>query len=326
MKAPAFWDRDGLVPALLEPIGWIYRMAGAMRHRITRPRRIGIPVICVGNLVAGGAGKTPVALSIGARLARSGRKVAFLGRGYGGRLSGPVKVDPGVHDVEDVGDEALLLAELAPTWISRDRGLGGEAAQEDGAEVIIMDDGLQNPGLAKNLSIVVVDGAYGFGNGRVIPAGPLRETIESGRARADAVVLIGEDVAGIGRAFGSTLPVLRATTEPAGPPALPPGTLVYGFAGIGRPEKFGASLRALGLTVAGFRGFADHHRYTEIEVDAILQAAAALDAVPVTTAKDHVRLSEARRVEIPRIELSLLWHDEAALMSVLQKALGDAQG
>ncbi|MDA0341241.1 MAG: tetraacyldisaccharide 4'-kinase, partial [Proteobacteria bacterium] len=184
MKAPDFWTQDGFLPRLLDPLGCLFKAGGAVRRLTTPVHVAGIPVICVGNLVVGGAGKTPVALSLASQLAKTGHVVAFLTRGHGGRLSGPVQVDPSVHHAGDVGDEALLLAEVAPTWVSRDRGKGGIAARDAGAEVIIMDDGFQNPGLTKTLSLVVVDGGYGFGNGRVLPAGPLREPAKIGLKRA----------------------------------------------------------------------------------------------------------------------------------------------
>ena len=192
MRAPEFWRAGGgaALPAILTPLSWAWAIGGELRRWATPTRRVPIPVICVGNLVAGGAGKTPVALALGRRLLAAGSAVHFLTRGYGGRRRGPIQVDPARHGAVDVGDEALLLARIAPTWVARARAAGAVTAARAGAEVVVMDDGHQHPGLAKDLSVVVVDGDYGIGNGRVIPAGPLREPAALGLARADAVILV----------------------------------------------------------------------------------------------------------------------------------------
>ena len=326
MKAPAFWTQDGYLPRLLDPLGCLFKAGGAIRQFATPTHVAGIPVICVGNLVVGGAGKTPVALSLASQLAKIGQVAAFLTRGHGGRLSGPIQVDPSVHDAGDVGDEALLLAEIAPTWISRDRGKGGIAARDAGAEIIIMDDGFQNPGLTKTLSLVVVDGGYGFGNGRMLPAGPLREPIAQGLERASAVVLIGVDETKITESLPKHLPVLRATISSIAHDRLRAGVSVLGFAGIGRPSKFRASLETLGLEITHFKTFADHHSYTANEIQALLSEAERLGAVPVTTAKDHVRLPADVRSRIERLDISVRWEDEEALLLVLKKGLGHGQG
>lgn len=326
MRAPAFWVEDGVLARLLDPLSVIYRAGGAIRRQITTPRATGIPVICVGNLVVGGAGKTPVSLALAHRLQNSGLAVSFLSRGHGGRLAGPTQVDPSTHDADDVGDEALLLAEVAPTWVSRDRGHGGIAAEQAGAGVIIMDDGFQNPGLEKSVSLVVVDGAYGFGNGHVLPAGPLREPIDQGLARADALILIGEDRADVIASLPDHLPILRAEIRLENHEQLSPGASVLGFAGIGRPAKFRASLEESGLNVVGFQAFADHHVYTPSEIDALLGRAKALNAALVTTAKDHVKLPRSDRERIKRLNISLAWQDEAALSMILEKGLRRGSG
>jgi tetraacyldisaccharide 4'-kinase len=265
-------------------------------------------------------------LSLARRLQDMGHSVSFLSRGHGGRLAGPVQVDPSTHDARDVGDEALLLAEVARAWVSRNRGQGGIAAEQAGAGVIIMDDGFQNPGLEKSLSLVVADGAYGFGNGRVLPAGPLREPIDQGLARADALVLIGEDRTDIAASLPDDLPVLRAEIRLEDHEHLPAGTSVLGFAGIGRPAKFHASLEESGLNVVGFEAFADHHVHTASEIDALLGRAKALNAALVTTAKDHVKLPESTRGQILRLNISLAWQDEAALSAILEKGLRRGPG
>ena len=315
-----------MLPRLLGPFGLVFQAGTALRRHAVTPVEVGIPVICVGNLVVGGAGKTPVALSLASHLMQGGAALAFLSRGHGGRLSGPVKVEPSVHGAPDVGDEALLLAELAPTWISRDRVKGALAARADGAELIIMDDGFQNPGLKKKLGIVVIDGAVGFGNRRVLPAGPLREPVEPGLARADALIMIGEDRTGLAPSLPPTASLLRARIVPSRNDRLPAGAKVLGFAGIGRPAKFRDSLEELGLEVTGFKAFADHHVFTAAEIEALLSQADARNAVPVTTAKDHVRLPKPVQARIERLDITLAFQDEAALSALLDKGLDHGPG
>lgn len=326
MKAPEFWAEDGLAPRLLQPFGLMFQAGGAIRRRLTTPRMMDIPVICVGNLVVGGAGKTPVALALAGLLKQGRAPVAFLSRGHGGRIAGPIKVDPGVHGAADVGDEALLLAESAPTWVSRDRAKGAVAARAGGAGLIIMDDGFQNPGLDKSFSLVVVDGAFGFGNRRVLPAGPLREPVQSGLERADGVIIIGEDRTGVAGSLPADLPLLRARIVPRPSDRLPAGAKVLGFAGIGRPAKFHESLEELGLDVIGFEAFPDHHVFTTEEIRALLDRAEAEDAIPVTTAKDHVRIPKVDQVRIERLDITLDWQDDAALSALLRERVGHGPG
>lgn len=332
VRAPEFWrNGHGVAPLLLAPFARVYEAAGAARRALVRPLKAPVPVICVGNLVAGGAGKTPVALALGAYLKRLGKEVHFLTRGYGGRERGPTRVDPSRHDVRDVADEALLLAGRAPTWVARDRAAGAKAAAGAGARIIVMDDGFQNPSLVKDVSFLVIDGGFGFGNGRVIPAGPLREPVEAGLKRCSAAVLIGEDRCGIAPRIeseaqapgGAAVPVLRARLAP-GPEARElAGRRVVAFAGIGRPGKFFATLAEIGCTIAAHHGFADHHIYTPDEIMGICEEAQALSAVPVTTRKDLVRLPETARPMVKVLSVDLRWHDEEALASILGPVVSD---
>jgi tetraacyldisaccharide 4'-kinase len=321
MRAPDFWDEaPGLVAGLLAPVGTAIDAAGRLRRAVARPYRAPVPVICVGNLVAGGSGKTPVALSLAAILAARGIEAAIVMRGYGGQIAGPVRIDLEAHNASAVGDEALLAAARAPCWVARDRAAGVRAAIEAGAAAIILDDGFQNPHVAKDLSLIVVDAAYGFGNGRLIPAGPLRERIAAGLARADAVVLIGASGTGPSELATIGRPVLRATLEPVEGGRFA-GAAVVAFAGIGRPEKFFAGLRALGARLVAERGFADHHRYRGGELDALRRDAASAGAQLVTTAKDWVRLPQPERADIAVLDVELRWHDEPALQAVLAPLL-----
>jgi len=319
MKAPGFWRRGGLLPALLTPASWIYRAGAALRAATASPYRAPVPVICVGNLVAGGAGKTPVALSLGRALGKRGLKVAFLSRGYGGRLAGPLRVLPERHRAADVGDEPLLLAETAPTWISRNRAKGAEMAARAGADVIVMDDGFQNPAIAKSGAVLVVDGGFGFGNGRVLPAGPLRESIRGGLARADAVILLGEDRHQLAGPLGATLPVLRGRLEPARSAAGLRGERAVAFAGIGRPEKFFETLKDLGVTLLETHAFGDHEPYRGEDLIDLIARAEQEDALLLTTAKDHVRLPEELHLLVRRVDVDLVWEDPQAFEALLDR-------
>ena len=325
MKTPDLWRHAGVVSTLLLPLAAAFLLGGWLRRRFATPYHAPVPVFCVGNLTAGGAGKTPVAISIASRLMSQGISVHFLSRGYGGRLTGPLRVNAAGHAAADVGDEPLLLARHAPTWIARDRAAGAKAAAEAGAELIVMDDGLQNPHLVKDLSLVVVDGAYGFGNSRIIPAGPLREPIATGLSRADAVVLMGPDEAHAVQQLGTQIPVLHASIE-AAPDETLAGQAVVAFAGIGRPEKFFATLETLGCRLAARHAFADHHPYSAAELDGLLSEAAAAGAIPITTEKDWMRLSTAYRDKVRALPVSVDWRDPAALKALLDRILPKIKG
>jgi tetraacyldisaccharide 4'-kinase len=307
MHAPDFWRRRGLLSAMLEPAAAAFAGAGLLRRRLARPARAPVPVVCIGNLVVGGAGKTPVTLELARLLAEHGRQAHILTRGYGGDLAGPVRVDPARHDYRAVGDEALLLAAAAPTWVSRHRPAGAQAAAAAGAELVLMDDGLQNPSLVQDLALLVVDAGYGFGNGRVMPAGPLRERLRGGLGRAQAAVLIGEDRTDIGAELGRHLPVAHARLVPAGPADPWRGRRVVAFAGIGRPQKFFDSLLELGADLVGGIGFPDHHAYRADEIAALVAQAERAEAVAVTTAKDWVRLPVGIRPRVEILPVRLAW-------------------
>ncbi|PZU94615.1 MAG: tetraacyldisaccharide 4'-kinase [Chelatococcus sp.] len=315
MRAPGFWwlPEPGPLARLLQPLGVLYGAATLARMR--RPGlAIGVPVICVGNFVAGGAGKTPTALALCALLAGRGETPFILSRGYGGRLAGPVEVDPAGHGAADVGDEPLLMARSARTIVARDRPAGAALARSLGASVIVMDDGLQNPSLAKSLRLAVVDGAGGAGNGLCLPAGPLRAPLAGQFGLTDAVILIGEGVAGEAVAAAARrrdLPVLTARLEPPAPVrAALRGRRVVAASGIGRPEKFSATLRDAGAEIVAERVFADHHAYSAGDVTALLAEARAGDCVIATTEKDATKLaplwpeSEAARLLVVPVALS----------------------
>ena len=294
MHAPEIWDRQDiwsrLAVAALTPLGWIYGASVTWKVRNAVPYHAPVPVLCVGNLTVGGTGKTPVAIAIARALAARGRRPFFLSRGYGGKLHGPILVMP-AHRADDVGDEPLLLAAAAPVVVSRNRGEGARLAVKYGADVIVMDDGHQNFTIAKDLSLIVVDGEQKFGNGHILPAGPLRESVSQGLARADAVVIVGD---GEPPLAGYSGPVLRAHLTHVEVPALN-GRSVVAFAGIGRPEKFFRSLNAFGAKTVSTKRFDDHHLYTLSEIARLKATARTANALLVTTEKDYVRMTETER-------------------------------
>ena len=294
MRAPAFWQETGIAAALLAPFGGLYGWAAAARMR--RPgSTAGAPVICVGNPTLGGAGKTPTAIAIGRFLHEAGERPFFLSRGYGGAAEGPLLVDARQHDAAKVGDEPLLLARIAPTVVARARPAGAALARERGASVIVMDDGFQNPSLAKNFSVLVVDGRRGVGNGRVFPAGPLRAPLQIQLERAQALVVVGEIAAAtsvMAKAEALGIAVFRGRLEPdKSALAALAGRDVLAFAGIADPQKFFATLAAEGIRIGASHAFPDHHRYGARDAARLLAEADRHGLVPVTTEKDLARMT-----------------------------------
>jgi tetraacyldisaccharide 4'-kinase len=313
--------------ALLTPASWIWAAVTARRLAGAQPLDPGAPVICVGNLTVGGAGKTPVVREIAARLAARGVDAQVLSRGYGGRLHGPVRVDPARHASAEVGDEPLMLAAGIPVWVSRDRAAGAVAAAGAGAGAIVMDDGHQNPAVKKALSLVVVDGEtrhgeWPFGDGAVFPAGPMREPLKAGLARADAVVvLLPADLAAPDPELLAQLaprPVLSAHLEPAAPP--PKGPLV-GFAGVGKPWKVERALKAAGAELADFAPFPDHFAYDPATLRRLAERADQFGAGLITTEKDWVRLPPDWRARITAWPVRARFDDPAALDQLLARAI-----
>jgi tetraacyldisaccharide 4'-kinase len=330
MREPAFWWRAaGLEALLLAPAAAIYGTVAG--RRIARAgARVVVPVVCIGNLTLGGAGKTPTAIAVARLLTAAGERPVLLSRGYGGTLSGPVVVDPACHRAAEVGDEPLLLARVAPTIVARDRIAGARAALAAGASVIVMDDGFQNPALAKTLSVLVVDAGRGIGNGRVFPAGPLRAPLDAQLARAQALVVVGvtDDalpLADAARARGIAVFSARLVPAPSFIAALG-GVRVLAFAGIGDPDKFFATLVGAGIAVAATERFADHHRYTQSQARALIARAERENLVLVTTEKDLARMQgDAATAELAAaaraLPVTLGLDDEAAFRALVLSRL-----
>ena len=325
---PSFWyqqktTQDKLLKLALLPASWIY--AALVRKKFDLYFQVPMqkPIICVGNVVAGGAGKTPVVLSLIDLLQEKGFNPHILTRGYGGKETGPLQVSPGRDTAYDVGDEALLLVEKAPTWVSAKRTIGAQAAMESGADIVVLDDGYQNAVIYKDFSLLVVDGAVGFGNKSVMPAGPLREPLRFGLGRADAFVIIGEDKTTAADYIRrhSSAPILFAALEPDDSNPDVKGKSIFAFAGIGRPMKFKETLDAAGAMVDGWASFPDHYAYEEEDLREILPAAEARGIMLLTTAKDYVRIPASLKPRIHKFSVHLVWQNREEIIPLIEQAL-----
>lgn len=337
LEEPRWWYGEARTPALLAPLGRLYGWVAETRYRRRAPYAASLPVICIGNFTAGGTGKTPLAILIAEMLQAQGHRPAFLTRGYGGRETGPVWVDTDMGGAERFGDEPMLLDRVAPTLIARDRAMGAQAIADSGRDIttIVMDDGLQNPALAKDLTIAVVDGARGLGNGEVIPAGPLRAPIDFQLGLVDAIVVTMSgrpdsklpDVMELLR-HRFPGPVLGMRRRPKGDTAWLQEMPVVAFAGIANPDRFFTLLEDHGARVAERVAFADHHAFAPADAERLLALAYKHGARLVTTEKDWVRLkSNADLPEAIRettrtlaIEMELDARDEKRLASLIEAA------
>jgi tetraacyldisaccharide 4'-kinase len=303
MREPGFWHGPASLNAhLLKPLATLYGAIAARRLR-RRGLNAGIPVLCVGNYHVGGAGKTPTVQALAKLLRELGETPVVLSRGYGGKLAGPVRVDPAGHAASDVGDEPLMLAGALPVVVSRKRADGVPLARAQGATVILMDDGFQSPAVVKDASLIVIDSARGLGNGQVFPAGPLRAPLRPQLARTDALIMVGNGAAADAVAAeiaAQDKPVLRAHLKPdAAVVAQLRGRRVLAFAGIGDPTRFFNTLRASGIDVAGQHAFADHHPYSQSQIESLIAEAARDGLTLLTTEKDLARLRDWSQQIVP---------------------------
>ena len=327
MQAPKFWYRSRSWQAvLLSPLGALYAWATARRQKNARPTRVDIPVVCIGNLNVGGTGKTPTTIAIAQMFISRGIAVHIVSRGYGGSLQAVTQVDPGTHTSDETGDEPLLMAAFAPTWVANERVAGARAAQDAGADVILLDDGFQDPSLVKDLSIIVVDATRGFGNGHCLPAGPLREPVHVGLKRADAVISIGEPQAQSQFRERSANQVgriehLTASLKPIemGMPWADGRYLA--FAGIGDPEKFFATLRGLGAPLVRTVALDDHQKLARPMIQRLMKEAQSMNAQLVTTEKDAARLPADLRSGILSLPVRLEFDDANTLETLLEPVL-----
>ncbi len=316
MKPPKFWfkapEQFDLRTLLLAPLAKLYAAGTAKRLANGGREKMDVPIICVGNVNVGGTGKTPTVIALLEILQTINKKAAVISRGYKGSLDGPVKVNGDRHKASQVGDEPILLSAFADVWVAKDRLKGAEAAVDAGAEILILDDGLQNPSLSYDLTICVVDAEIRFGNGRVMPAGPLREPAKVGLARSDMVV-------SIGGAFDQTdLPVLPATLAPIEMGMDWSDTYAVAFAGIARPEKFFNTLRGLGATLVATHAFDDHEPYSEMILSRLEREAFQKAAILVTTEKDAARLPPDWRHMVLSLPVRLKFEDDAPLRSAIK--------
>ncbi len=329
MQAPRFWFKPphqfDLRATLLAPLGALYAFATARRVGTAAVMRAKCPIICIGNINAGGTGKTPTTIALAHHLIYQGYEVHIVSRGYGGQLKGPIEVNPTQHRARQVGDEPLLLAAFARTWVADDRGAGIKQAIAEGAQVILMDDGFQDPKVHKDMSLIVVDAAKGFGNGRCLPAGPLREPVEAGMRRADAVISIGGTEAQhqFSTLWGShiTQPHLRAELMPLQTGMDWRTGQFIAFAGIGHPEKFFDTLRSLGATLLRTEALDDHQPLTPALVKRLKAEAAQTGAQLVTTEKDAARLPSEFRSDVMALPVRLEFSDQDALEQLLAPIL-----
>ncbi|MCD8566613.1 MAG: tetraacyldisaccharide 4'-kinase [Alphaproteobacteria bacterium] len=326
-KTPAFWYRKPESPAplterLLAPLARLYALGHRFNQSLKpKPYKATIPVLCVGNAVAGGSGKTPAALALMELIKEHNlaQTPYFLSRGYGGRLKGPAIVDP-LMKAEECGDEPLLLARAAPVVIAAKRPAGARFAHQHGAGLILMDDGLQNVSLSKDISFLVIDGAAGFGNEKLLPAGPLREPLHEAFTKADAFILIGKDARNVTSFLPPQKPLFHAHIEALLPPEIDPAQPVIAFAGLGRPEKFYRTLEKLGLSLAGWHPFPDHHLYTKTECAMLARESLKQNAPLVTTEKDAMRLKESG-MPLHTIPIHLRFEDPARVLDFLKEQL-----
>lgn len=316
MITPKYWQSDHFISKILTPFGYVYGLATALRLKLKKGYQAKIPVICIGNITAGGVGKTPISMAIAQMLQAEGMHPFFISRGYGGKLNG-VLVDLKTMTAADIGDEPMMLATIAPTVVSADRGKAAQIAEQNGADVLIMDDGFQNPSLKKDISFLVFNGEMGVLNGKIIPAGPMRESLKSGLKRADAVIMIGNDKTNLTSQIDK--PIFKAHIKEQD--VQEDSEKVIAFAGIGYPQKFYNSLMKCGLTIEKAYDFPDHHFYQKDELKTLIKKANKRGLPIYTTLKDYVKIPDNLKEHFKVLHIDAVFDDSNAFFEFMKSKI-----
>ena len=317
---PNFWKKNNnifekIIINFLIPLIFLYLIISKVIKK--NKKKVGIPVICVGNINAGGSGKTPFVIYL-TNLLKKKINIHIVTRGYLGKLNGPIKVDKNKHTFKDVGDEALILSQSATTWVSKNKYEGALMATLDGADLIILDDGLQNNSLYQDLKIMIVDGGFGFGNELILPAGPLRESINSGLKKSDVLILFNKDENNIKEKIKKKIPVFHINSE-INKYEKVKNKKIIGFSGIGRPEKFLDSLRKKKLNIIKFFPFPDHYNFSKEKINYLINYAKKNNSTLVSTLKDEQRIDAKQRKKILFLNLELKLKEKDFFINFLKK-------
>ena len=324
LKAPKFWykENESNFSKTLYPASLLYRFGTKLYNIFNKKIESDLPVICIGNLVVGGAGKTPVALKVGKILKELGFNPHFLSRGYAGKIKANIKIIDG-HSADKVGDESLILAEVAPTWIGSNRIISCHLAKKNGADCVIMDDGFQNPTIKKDFSIIVIDGKQGFGNKKVLPSGPLRESIDSGLKRANVIMVVGKDNLNIKKLLPKSIPCFNAIFDVSKNKEIFKGKNVTAFAGIAYPTKFFDTLDQQGAKILKKINFPDHYIYNENDLLKLIEIANNNQSILVTTKKDYIRIPNNYRTIVHKLDGEIIIKEDELFNEILSNILED---
>ena len=322
LKAPKFWylKKDTFLSRSLYPFSLLFRLGTKFRNIASHTNKFAFPVICIGNIVVGGAGKTPVAIKIGELLKIAGYNPHFISKGYAGVIKKSTLVETW-HSPQSVGDEPLLLSEIAPTWIGKDRNNSIKLAKNMGADCIIMDDGFQNPTIHKDFSIIVINASQEFGNKRVMPSGPLRESIVRGLSRTNLIIVIGEIKNSLQKNIPDHIPVIQAKFKINNENKIFKGQKITAFAGIAYPEKFFTSLREQGAKIIKEITYPDHHIYNENDLLSLAEIANKTQSILVSTQKDFVRVPKSYRSLVNTLEGKIYFEKEDIIKEILTNVI-----
>ena len=322
LKAPKFWykKKDTYLSILLYPLSLLFRFGTKVRNLISNKKKSNVPIICIGNIVVGGAGKTPVSLKIGKMLLNAGYNPHFLSKGYAGLVKNSTLVESW-HSPKSVGDESILLSEVAPTWVGENRNNSAELAEKNGGDCLIMDDGFQNPTIQKNFSIVVINASQEFGNKRVMPAGPLRESINRGLSRTNLVIVIGNASNTLRKTIPTQIPIIEAKFQINKETKIFKGQKITAFAGIAYPEKFFYSLEEQGAKIVKEIVYPDHHIYDENDLLNLAETANKTQSILVSTRKDYVRIPKSYRSLVNTLDGEIVFENESLILEILSNVI-----